>query len=137
MTVFTKQITLNRNGEKKETPIEQKPSLKVDFYSQIRDVPEGATKLSETKTIKGRKHIGFRASNVEGAYTWTRTFWVDEETKLPRQIDISARSDRESYAPSDAVIENIEFDVPLDESLFSTDTPAGYTVKNRGLMSIE
>ena len=137
LTVFTKQTVISRNGKKTESKIKQTPDLTVDFYNQIRNVPKTATKLSETKFINGRSHIGFRTSKKEGPYTWTRTFWVDAETKLPQQIEISARSEDKFYGPTDAVIEDIEFDVPLDEGLFSTDTPAGYTVKESGLMSLE
>ena len=117
VTVFTKQTVISRKGEKTETEIKQTPDLTVDFYSQIRDVPKSATKLSETKSIKGRDHVGFQVSEKDGPYTWTRTFWVDKETKLPRQIEISARSNDKFYRPTDAVIEEIEFDVPLEQSV--------------------
>jgi|GEM_PF-6876082 len=136
-TVYTDQITIDREGNRTETKIKHEPDLTVDFYSKIRNVPESAKKLSETKTINGRKHIGFEHSGVDRTYTWTRTYWVDAETKLPSQVDFRSRSDDKLYAPSDSVMENIEFDVPLDESLFDTEVPEGYTVKKSKITGLE
>ena len=137
VTVFTKQTVIDRKGNRTESEIREEPDLTVDFYNKIREVPKNAKKLPTTKTINGRKHVGFEHAQIDGPYTWTRTFWVDAETKLPSQIDVRARSDDKFYAPSDCVLENIEFDIPLDESLFSTEIPKGYTVKKSGLMSLE
>ena len=137
VTVFATQTLIDRKGNRTETELKEEPDLTVDFYSSIRDVPDTAKKLAKTQMINGSEHIGFEHAQVKGPYTWTRTFWIDPKTKLPSRIDVRARSDDSFYAPSDSVIENIEFDVPLAESMFSTEVPDGYTVKKAGLVSLD
>ena len=69
--------------------------------------------------------------------TRSRTYWGDPETKLPRQIDIEYRSVDAENGGQAGTITNIVFDAHMDESLFSTDPPKGYTVSKGGYVSFE
>jgi hypothetical protein len=50
-----------------------------------------------------------------------RTIWADAETAEPIRIEMLT-------GPSQTIIKNIKFDVPVDESLVSMDIPDGYTL---------
>ena len=133
--VFTKQVSIDEEtGAISEEKI--RPNPEVDFYSSMRDVPADAAKLKETLTIDGVKLIGFQTVEPDGTDTWTRTFWVDPKTKLPRQINVKHRSTNPRHSPSDWVLSKIEFDVALDEELFSTEPPEGYEVRESKIMGI-
>jgi len=51
------------------------------------------------------------------------TVWVDVETSLPERIEI-----RQPTSKRTVIIEEFDFDVELDESLFDTTAPKDYTV---------
>ncbi len=136
-TVFTSQTTISANtGEKETAKIVEEPNREVDFYSNIRKIPGDAIQLTGTRSLDNKECIGFRVSSIDGPYTRTRTFWIDKETKLPKQIDIQLRPDDQFYAPVDVSMVNIEFDIVLDESLFRTEVPPGYKLRKSGLMDI-
>ncbi len=70
--------------------------------------------------IDGRKAIGFlaRDPNVK------LTIWADPQTAQPIRIEML-------LGQTLYILKNIEFDVPVDESLVSMDVPAGYTLSNK------
>ena len=72
------------------------------------------------KTFDGRKAIGFRLPGQ----TLPMTVWADPRTKFPVRIEAA------SIGPpkTDVVMTNYEFDIQLNESLFRTDIPKGYTI---------
>lgn len=119
--------------EKKVTETKVAPAPEVDFYARLRDVPAETAVELPVREIEGRSVIGFRSvEKIEGPAgvdTWTRIFWVDAKTKLPVQIEITIEStDPLHHGQSRGILSDIVFDEPLDESLFSTDPPDGYTV---------
>jgi hypothetical protein len=80
-----------------------------------------AQKLGE-KTIEGRQTVGFYFKHPKAELT----IWADTETSLPLRIE-----GREGQMP--IVCKNFNFDVPMDESLFSMEVPEGYTIKQSEL----
>lgn len=116
------------SGQVRESRLAPNPD--ADFYERIRDVPTKEAKRLPSRKIDGKLVAGFRVvESVErpaGTDTWTRTYWVDPETKLPVRIEASVRSTNPRLASSDWVKSGFVFDVPLDESLFSTDPSEGY-----------
>ncbi len=108
------------------------PMPQVDFYARLREIPADAAKLPAKRigdvTVEGFQVIETIQRTRSGhTETWTRTVWVDTATKLPVRIEISMRSTNPMMADSDWVTKDIVFDAPLDEALFSTEPPAGYT----------
>jgi hypothetical protein len=110
---------------------EVKPVPEADFYQQMRAIPtDEAEKLAE-RIVDGKSAVGFRtveAVDLQGGTdTLTRTYWVDAKSKLPVRIEVEHRSTVPRHGQSRWVHSDFVFDAPLDESLFSTDPPEGYT----------
>lgn len=70
--------------------------------------------------IDGHKAIGFRVSNPNVELT----IWADSDTAKPIRIELR-------LGQSHYVLKNIEFDVPVDDSLVSMEPPAGYTLSDK------
>jgi len=71
--------------------------------------------------LDGRDYIVFAASGDNNIIT----IWADPKTALPVRI--------EQKTPNTLIAcDNLKFDVEFDESLFSMDPPAGYTVQDAG-----
>jgi outer membrane lipoprotein-sorting protein len=109
------------------------PAPEVDFYGRIKEFSAEKAERLPGREIAGRTVVGFRIVDVTkrqgGADTWTRTCWVDAETNLPVQIEVTAESTVPMHGQSLWILSDIVFDEPLDESLFSTNPPEGYTVR--------
>lgn len=99
----------------------------TNFFSQLRSQLSDAQKkpgvqhtpLGE-KEIGGRRAVGYRISGQAQVIT----LWGDPKTGLP--IRVETRVDLIPKATTTWT--DFEFNVPVDESLFSTEPPAGYTV---------
>ncbi|MFA5239947.1 MAG: hypothetical protein WC476_09630, partial [Phycisphaerae bacterium] len=75
------------------------------------------------KEIDGQKTTGFLIKNGPNTEL---TIWADSRTALPIRIEME-------LGQSSYVLKNIEFDVPVDESLVSMEPPAGYTLNDKQL----
>ncbi len=85
-----------------------------------RDIPELNRESLGEKEIDGRRVIGFRVSKSG----MEMSVWGDPKTGLPVRIEASgAMIPNMEFAMSD-----FEFNVEMDESLFSVEPPAGYEV---------
>jgi outer membrane lipoprotein-sorting protein len=69
------------------------------------------------KTVDGREAVGFHISDP----SIEADIWADSDSALPVRIQMALGN-------SPYVLKNIEFDVPLDESLVSMEVPQGYTL---------
>ncbi|MEQ9379604.1 MAG: hypothetical protein RJP95_01985 [Pirellulales bacterium] len=110
---------------------EVKPLPKANFYDRMRNVPVEDAERLPPKKIGDTCAIGYRLSeNVKkksGTDTWTRTYWVDPNSMLPIRIDVTHKSTDPRTANSVWIQRDIKFNVHVDESLFSTEVPEGYT----------
>lgn len=96
------------------------PRTDFDLLRYVSVMHENAMEELGVKVIEERKAKGFRCANE---YNDT-TIWVDIETKLPVHFEtIHVQTGRR------IITNQFEFDVDLDESLFSTTAPEGYTVE--------
>lgn len=136
MTRLTTQVVINReSGETKEYPVKFSPA--VDFFQRFRGIPEEATEKLPGKEIDGRQAVGFRSVENHESGTWTRTFWVDEKTKLPVQIVTEFQSEQKGLSSSKWIQDHFVFDKELDDALFDTKTPEGYTAKEDKIYGFE
>ncbi|MGA1979538.1 MAG: hypothetical protein ABSG99_03085 [Sedimentisphaerales bacterium] len=71
--------------------------------------------------IDGYEAIGFKV----GGPNEEITIWADPQTAKPIRIELLL------MGQSLYILKNIEFDVPVDESLVSMDIPAGYTLLDK------
>ncbi|MCX5643651.1 MAG: zf-HC2 domain-containing protein [Phycisphaerae bacterium] len=69
------------------------------------------------RAIDGREALGLEVREAETQLT----IWADPETALPVRIEVQ-------QGQSFTILKNIEFDVPVEDSLVSMDVPAGYTL---------
>jgi len=74
------------------------------------------------KQIEGWDLIGFSTSGPNEKIT----IWADPETRLPVRIELTV-------GQMNSVMKNFEFDPQIDESLFSMEVPAGYTLQEAAL----
>jgi len=105
-----------------------KDKLPKNLIDQLRSQLLDTTKKPDVrreplgeKEIDGHRAIGYRISSPAQVLT----LWGDPKTGLPVRIE----SNVESVLPKTKTTwTDFEFDVPVDESLFSLKPPAGYTV---------
>jgi len=97
-----------------------------NVVSRVKDNPDADIQDLGEKEINGQKAVGFyvKGLNVD------LTIWANKKTSLPIRIEFTE-------GKTSTVIKNIEFDVPLEESLVSMEVPAGYTLKDMTLNIIE
>jgi outer membrane lipoprotein-sorting protein len=87
-----------------------------------RDKPDVKREpLGETE-IDGRRVVGFRVS-IRGT---TLSLWGDPQTGLPVRAEMTMAM----YAKVKSTLSDFTFNMAIDESLFSTEPPPGYTVQN-------
>ena len=136
---FGSQVTMDIDGGK-ETEAKIVPLPTADFYTAIREVPAEAMKRLPAKMLGDKQVVGFyweqRIDKKKGEDTWKRTYWIDTKTKLPVRVEISHRSTDSRAGPSDWVQSDFVFGKELDESLFSTEPPEGYTAETQKIYGI-
>jgi outer membrane lipoprotein-sorting protein len=81
------------------------------------------------KEIDGRRAVGFR---ICGDGCPAIDLWGDPETGLPIRVEGTTGTIDGTIK---ATLSDFEFNVDLDESLFSVEPPAGYTVRNEKIDS--
>ncbi|MGE5295905.1 MAG: LolA family protein [Solirubrobacterales bacterium] len=84
---------------------------------EMNPSPDESVQPLGTQQIEGKEAIGYRVEKPGMSIT----VWADAESLLPIQIESAT-------GPLTYSMSHIAFDVELDESLFSTEIPAGYSV---------
>lgn len=112
-----------------------KPRPDANFYATFAAIStEKLTPLPE-KQLDGIRVLGFQETETQTNHTAVRTFWINKATKLPVRIDVVV-SQKGIVAGGFSQVDFV-FDAPLDDTLFSTEPPAGYTVREGGFISID
>jgi outer membrane lipoprotein-sorting protein len=93
-------------------------------FQRAQHGEENTESLGE-RTIDGRTTVGFRI--VDGRIE--TKIWADPKTELPVRVETTIGGEQKMHL----VMENFEYDVELDESLFDTTPPEGYTVRKQSL----
>jgi hypothetical protein len=89
--------------------------------TRLQSEPDFQVEDRGTEEFEGQDYLVFVASGEND----TVTVWADPETALPVRI--------EHETPNMLIAcDNLQFDVPFDESLFSMEAPDGYTVQDAG-----
>ena len=89
-----------------------------NVISELQDSPHFVVEELGEQEIDGQRVIGFRAKHPKVEIT----IWADPETALPVRIE-------QIGGQMKIICKNLEFDVDLDESLFSMDVPDGYELQ--------
>jgi len=93
-----------------------------DIVADMENHPEWPVQELGQRWIDGQRAVGFLLSGPKIKLT----IWADAETAAPIRIELL-------MGQSLTIIKNIEFDVPVDESLVSMDIPDGYTLHEKEL----
>ena len=86
-----------------------------NIFVKLQESPHFAIEDLGTRQIDGRQAVGFRATHPKAEIV----LWADSKTGLP--IRIESREGQLSV-----ICKNVQFDVPMEESLFSMEPPEGY-----------
>ncbi|MCA9140247.1 MAG: hypothetical protein KDB00_25930 [Planctomycetales bacterium] len=129
--VLTQQVVHNRKtGETTTSEVKKIPTT-VDFFAKFRSIPAEATESLPKTTIDGKDVIGFRSVEKHGDESWTRTYWVKPDSKLPVEIVTEVRNGNTLLQRW--IQDHFVFDEELSDDLFSTETPEGWKSKNTQL----
>jgi outer membrane lipoprotein-sorting protein len=102
-----------------------------DIVEQLRSLDKSSKALPLAKrTIGGELCAGFRIEQPDG----TLLMWVSPKTQLPVRVERIVEIREGANSPSESIesFEDMVFDVPLNDELFSLDPPAGYAVTESG-----
>ena len=117
------------NMPKGKIPIDKDPLgwLRL-LLLDARDKPDVKREPLGEKDIDGRRVVGFRV-NTNGT---VMSLWGDPKTGLP----IRAEMTMAMFANAKMTLSDFVFNLDMDESLFSTEPPAGYTVQDMGKIDL-
>lgn len=131
-------MILDTNSAKILTLIpESKNAMYIDFNGPLSEGTKNFTKFMRQtisdlqempiqnlgeKNIEGLKAVGFQTKKENKEFA----VWADPRTAEPKRIEMR-------FGPTLYIIKNIEFDVPVDESLVSMEVPAGYTLQKNDM----
>jgi len=93
-----------------------------NVITKLQDSPHFVIKELGIQEYNGQRLIGFRASHPKVEIT----IWADPETALPVRIE-------QISGQMQVICKDLQFDVPMDESLFSMDVPEGYSLQQAEL----
>jgi len=103
-----------------KSPFEMDPIDEVRKLAGKKGDPIGQQQIGAVKAK------GFRVTEDGRMFT----VWVDPATELPVRIEITVEM---GGAKMNVTLDDLAFDVPLDEKRFSLEPPAGYTVTRQEL----
>lgn len=102
-----------------------------DFVEQLRTLDKSFKAVSlDKRKIDGELCAGFRIEQP----TATLLVWVSPKTSLPIRVEriVEIKEGANSPLISTETFEDIAFDVPLNDELFSLVPPSGYSVTESG-----
>ncbi len=114
------RIELDSMPPEQRAAIEQQDMLS-QFHKLAAASPDGSEELP-SRQIDGRQVDGYRVKQMGQVYT----LWVDPNTGRPIEMEVLLESVGATMKMTD-----FEFDIELDDSLFSTAVPDGYEVQER------
>ena len=94
--------------------------------SILKDDPDFIVEELGRKQLDGKEVVGFFASHPKVDLT----IWADVDTGLPVRVE-------QNVGQVHLTLKNIEFDLPMEEDLFSMEVPAGYTVQEPMTMDFQ
>jgi outer membrane lipoprotein-sorting protein len=97
-----------------------------NMINELQHDPDVSIESLGEKEIDGCMAQGFRAAGPEGNELM---IWADSQTSVPIRMELKWRQTHCEFT-------DFEFDVVLDESLFSMDIPAGYSTMPKAMLSL-
>ena len=106
---------------RQEVLLDRGPLKDPDLLTMIANRQNGKEEDLGLSQIDGRTVKGFHSPNKHNEFT----VWADVETNLPVLVEL-----RQSSSARTIIMEDFEFVVEFDESLFDTTAPEDYTVES-------
>ncbi len=129
----SRMLTLNPKQKKavlidmKDMPEKPENVLETmrNIITELQNDPNVSVEPLGEKEIDGRIAKGFRATGPDEELT----VWADPQTALPIRME-------QKWRQMQFVCTDFQFDIEMDESLFSMEIPEGYSVLSKGELSI-
>ncbi len=122
----TATVRISTNNRKDKTPESGSLFTLLRLFQLVEEKPDAFEHESlGEKEIDGRKVVGFHTSGQ----AHDLILWGDPETGLPVRVEMTSGIE----GSVKATFTDFAFNVDLDESLFSREPPAGYTVTARNV----
>jgi len=93
-----------------------------NIITELQDTPGFVVEELGESQIEGQIAVGFKATHPK----MQLTIWADPATALPIRIE-------QEGGQMHAICKNIQFDIDMDETLFSMEVPEGYTLQETEL----
>ncbi|HSW00765.1 MAG TPA: hypothetical protein VLI39_11375 [Sedimentisphaerales bacterium] len=97
-------------------PIPNYLEMLKNVFVELQDSPHFEIQDLGTKQLDGREAVGFLAKHPKAEIT----LWADAKTGLPVRIE-------QKEGQMLVIVKNLQFDVPMEDALFSMEVPAGYS----------
>ena len=98
------------------------------LLSDARDKPDFKREPLGEKEIDGRRVVGFRINTNGGVVS----LWGDPKTGLPVRAEVAMTM----FGNAKMTLSDFQFNVEMDESLFSLEPPACYTLQDMGTIDM-
>lgn len=131
------QTILIQNGKLRKSlslmPAEKKAVLRTmavpegvrpkNILQQLREVREASSQLLGTEKIDGKEARKYRCDHPTGHYL----IWIATDCDLPVKVEMSESADVSQNVK--ITMTDFQWNVPLDESLFTLEVPQSYTLE--------
>ena len=118
-------IVLKMENAPEDRPVNGSFELIRERVRKAQADPDKRSRPLGEKQIDGVRAVGFRLDDKTGS----TDVWADPKTSLPIRVETTFLGETKV----EVVMTNFQYDVELDESLFSFDPPSDYTVREMGL----
>ena len=110
--------------------------LDTDLYAELTMIDAKVLVQAGERKLDGERLVVFHSVSGDGQRVWTKSYWVNPETKLPRLIESTSRGRDGNVAAWTRA--KVEFGLELDEFYVSApEPPAGYTVSEGKMISVQ
>jgi outer membrane lipoprotein-sorting protein/outer membrane protein assembly factor BamE (lipoprotein component of BamABCDE complex) len=104
--------------------------MPTDVYQILRDIRKSEVKKLPGEQLNGQTTEVFLGKLSFGEIEREAKVWVEPKSQLPIRLEIVDKDD--AHAGRKMTMD-LKFDQPLDEKLFSTEAPAGFTLRTEGV----
>ena len=102
----------------------------ADVYQLLRDIRKNEVKKLPAEQVNNQPAEVFMAKVKMGDVELELKVWVEPKSQLPVRFEVA---DKDKIGRERKMTIDVKFDQPLDEKLFSTDPPEGYTLRSEGI----
>jgi hypothetical protein len=96
--------------------------------SALWNLKDGTEKSLGTKEIDGRKAAGFAVSQEDEYFQYEISIWAQIDTSIPCLVEVIATTKQEKQEKMAWSMQHFQMDAQVDDSQFSLQPPAGYTL---------